>query len=131
MLALGISGGIVPCPSALVVLLGAVSYHQVGLGLLLIVAFSVGLATVLTGIGLAMVYGRGLLARTRIQAPAGLLLRLPMLSALAVSKSRPAHCRPGADRRRLAALNRRPGAPARTEKPGANRRRASSQAAGA
>ena len=85
MLALGISGGIIPCPSALVVLLGAVSYHQVGLGLLLIVAFSVGLATVLTGIGLAMVYGRGLLARTRIQAPAGLLLRLPMLSALAVS----------------------------------------------
>ena len=44
LLAVGISGGLLPCPSALVVLLAAISLHRVALGLLLIVAFSVGLA---------------------------------------------------------------------------------------
>lgn len=58
LLALGISGGIVPCPAALVVLLSAVSLHRVGFGLLLIVAFSVGLAAVLIGIGMLMVYAQ-------------------------------------------------------------------------
>src|SRR6185295_18860935 len=46
LLALGVSGGIVPCPGALVVLLAAVAMHRVGFGLALIVAFSMGLATV-------------------------------------------------------------------------------------
>ncbi len=85
LLALGISGGIIPCPSALIVLLAAVAYHQLALGLLLILAFSLGLAVVLTGIGLAMVYGRGLLGRVRFRPGAGLLARLPLASALAVS----------------------------------------------
>ena len=40
--AIGISGGILPCPTALVVLLAAISLHRVGYGLVLIVAFSVG-----------------------------------------------------------------------------------------
>ena len=44
LVALGVSGGIVPCPAALVVLLSAVAMGRIGLGLLLIVAFSVGLA---------------------------------------------------------------------------------------
>ena len=57
-MALGVSGGIVPCPAALVVLLSAVSMQRIGLGLLLIVAFSVGLAAVLIVIGLLMVYAR-------------------------------------------------------------------------
>jgi ABC-type nickel/cobalt efflux system permease component RcnA len=57
LVALGVSGGIVPCPSALVVLLTAVSLHRIGFGLLLIVAFSVGLAATLTGIGLLVVWG--------------------------------------------------------------------------
>jgi nickel/cobalt exporter len=56
LLALGVSGGLLPCPSALVVLLSAIYLHRVGYGLLLIVAFSLGLASVLTGIGLAFVY---------------------------------------------------------------------------
>jgi ABC-type nickel/cobalt efflux system permease component RcnA len=55
------------------------------LGLLLIVAFSLGLACVLVGIGLVMVYGRGLLSRGRFQRAGALLGRLPMASALAVS----------------------------------------------
>lgn len=60
---LGVTGGMVPCPSALVVLLGAISLNRVGLGLLLIVAFSMGLALVLMAIGLMMVYARGFMER--------------------------------------------------------------------
>lgn len=63
LLALGISGGIVPCPAALVVLLGALAMQRVGFGLLLIVAFSFGLAVVLIAIGMLMVYARHFMAR--------------------------------------------------------------------
>jgi len=63
LLTLGISGGIVPCPAALVVLLSAVSMQRIGFGLLLIVAFSVGLAAVLISIGILMVYARQFMAR--------------------------------------------------------------------
>ena len=49
------SGNVAPCPAALVVLLAAISLHQVGYGLVLIVAFSVGLALVLTVLGIAVV----------------------------------------------------------------------------
>ena len=58
LLALGVSGGLLPCPTALVVLLAAVSFHNVLLGMILVAAFSVGLAGVLTGIGLALVLGK-------------------------------------------------------------------------
>jgi ABC-type nickel/cobalt efflux system permease component RcnA len=54
LLALGISGGILPCPSALVVLLGAVALGRVAFGLVLILVFSLGLATVLTAFGLLL-----------------------------------------------------------------------------
>ncbi len=54
LLALGISGGILPCPSALVVLLGAIAMGRVAFGLVLILVFSLGLATVLTGFGLLL-----------------------------------------------------------------------------
>jgi high-affinity nickel-transport protein len=62
LLTLGITGGMVPCPAALVVLLSALSLHRVGLGLFLIVAFSLGLAAVLIVIGLLMVYARQFMA---------------------------------------------------------------------
>jgi nickel/cobalt transporter (NicO) family protein len=65
LLALGISGGLVPCPSALVVLIGAISQHRVGLGMVLILAFSLGLAATLTAVGLAVLYGGRLIARLR------------------------------------------------------------------
>ena len=55
LLAMGASAGLIPCPSALVVLLGAISQHRIGLGLVLIVAFSAGLAATLTGLGLLVV----------------------------------------------------------------------------
>jgi ABC-type nickel/cobalt efflux system permease component RcnA len=58
LIALGASGGLVPCPSALVLLLTSVSLGRVGLGLTLLVAFSAGLAMVLTGVGLAVLYAK-------------------------------------------------------------------------
>ena len=64
LLALGVSGGLLPCPTALVILLAAVSFHNVVLGMALVGAFSVGLAAVLTGVGLALVWGRGMLHRS-------------------------------------------------------------------
>ena len=83
LLVLGITGGIIPCPAALVVLLSAVSLHRVGLGLFLIVAFSFGLAAVLIGIGIVMVKARNLLSRWRSQSP--LMKRwLPLTSASAM-----------------------------------------------
>ena len=52
---MGVSAGLIPCPSALVVLLGAIAQHEVGLGLLLITAFSAGLAATLTVLGVLVV----------------------------------------------------------------------------
>ncbi|HMJ03309.1 MAG TPA: sulfite exporter TauE/SafE family protein [Conexibacter sp.] len=65
IVAMGVAAGLIPCPSALVVLLAAISQHQVALGLLLILAFSLGLAATLTVLGLAVVSARRLI-------PAGL-----------------------------------------------------------
>ena len=63
LLGLGAAAGIIPCPSALVVLLGAIAQQEIALGLLLIVAFSLGLAGTLTALGLVVVYARKLLPR--------------------------------------------------------------------
>jgi nickel/cobalt transporter (NicO) family protein len=63
LIGLGAAAGLIPCPSALVVLLGAIAQHEIALGLLLIVAFSLGLAGTLTALGLAVVYARRLLPR--------------------------------------------------------------------
>ncbi len=61
--ALGLAGGIVPSASALVLLLGALSLHRVELGLALIVAFGIGMAVTLVGIGQALVGAHGLAER--------------------------------------------------------------------
>jgi ABC-type nickel/cobalt efflux system permease component RcnA len=83
LLALGVSGGLLPCPSALVVLLSAIALHRVGFGLLLIVAFSMGLAGVLTGIGLLFVYAHRFLERFHVTSQR--LQLLPMLSAFVIT----------------------------------------------
>ncbi len=83
LLALGISGGIVPCPSALVVLLSAVALHRIAYGMALITAFSVGLASVLIIIGLMVVSTRHWFER--FPASEGLLRRLPVASAAAIT----------------------------------------------
>ena len=61
--ALGISGGLVPCESALVLLLGAIALNRVMLGLVLLVAFSLGLALVLVLIGSMVLYAKNLLPK--------------------------------------------------------------------
>lgn len=83
LLALGVSGGIMPCPSALVVMLAAISMNRVGYGLVLIVAFSLGLAGALTAVGLAFVYGGKLLSR--VPASRKLMRALPVASAFVVA----------------------------------------------
>jgi ABC-type nickel/cobalt efflux system permease component RcnA len=86
LLALGISGGLLPCPSALVVLLSAISLHRVGYGLLLVLAFSFGLAGTLTCIGLAFIYaGRLMKRRMSSVVGSGMARVLPALSALVIA----------------------------------------------
>ena len=63
LLALGISGGLVPCPSALVLLLAAIAVNKTAYGLLLVLAFSAGLALTLTAVGLAFLYARNRIGR--------------------------------------------------------------------
>jgi nickel/cobalt exporter len=82
LIAVGVSGGLLPCPSALVVLLAAISLHRVAFGMLLVVAFSVGLALTITGIGLAAVLARS--AFRRLSFEGRLVSLLPTASALAI-----------------------------------------------
>jgi ABC-type nickel/cobalt efflux system permease component RcnA len=82
LLAVGVSGGLLPCPSALVVLLAAISLHRLAFGLVLIVAFSLGLALSITGIGVGAVLAKKAFARRSFD---GVLIRtLPAVSALVI-----------------------------------------------
>ncbi|MDQ2946090.1 MAG: hypothetical protein M3Y27_09135 [Acidobacteriota bacterium] len=65
LIALGASGGLVPCESALVLLLSAIALGRVGLGLVLLVSFSVGLAIVLMGIGVLVLYAKKLIPQSK------------------------------------------------------------------
>src|SRR5262249_42101185 len=82
LVAVGVSGGLLPCPSALVVLLAAISLHRVAFGLLLVVAFSVGLAAAITGVGLVAVLAKSAFAR--VDGRGRLLAVLPAVSALVI-----------------------------------------------
>ena len=82
LLGVGISGGLLPCPSALVVLLAAISLQRVGYGLVLIVAFSLGLAATISAIGLVAISARRTLRRLSFQGP--IVRALPAISALAI-----------------------------------------------
>ncbi|MEW6128617.1 MAG: sulfite exporter TauE/SafE family protein [Acidobacteriota bacterium] len=83
LLALGISGGLLPCPSALVVLLTAISLGRVGYGLFLVMAFSAGLAATLTAVGLIFLYAGRLLKRPVQQSK--LVYVLPVISSLVIA----------------------------------------------
>lgn len=83
ILALGISGGILPCPSALIVLLSAIALGRIGFGLALVLAFSAGLAGVLTAIGLLFVYAGKMISFAPKQK--WILQALPVASALVIS----------------------------------------------
>ena len=82
LLAVGISGGLLPCPSALVVLLAAISLHRVAFGLLLVVAFSLGLALAITAVGLVAVMAKS--AFSRFDGKGRALAVLPAVSALVI-----------------------------------------------
>ena len=96
ILGVGIAAGLLPCPSALVVLLSSIALHRVGLGLALIVAFSLGLAATITAIGLVAVYARRTFGRLSLDGP--LVRTLPAISAaliLAVGLAITAKALPG------------------------------------
>lgn len=90
VVALGIAGGLVPCPSALVLLLSAIALHQTLFGLALVTAFSLGLSLVLVGLGLGVVYSREWLGHHfghwfETQPNVRSMLRyLPVVSALVI-----------------------------------------------
>jgi len=85
LIALGASGGLVPCPSALVLLLSAISLGRVGLGMLLLVGFSAGLAVVLMGMGvLVLCVGNMLPAAGKVTSSRAFKL-LPVASAAAIT----------------------------------------------
>jgi ABC-type nickel/cobalt efflux system permease component RcnA len=79
LLGLGISGGLIPCPSAMVLLLATIALHKTAYGLVLVLAFSLGLAITLTGVGTAFLYARRLFGRARV--PGRLVQTLPIISA--------------------------------------------------
>ncbi|MGQ0721460.1 MAG: nickel/cobalt transporter [Candidatus Eiseniibacteriota bacterium] len=83
ILALGVSGGLVPCPAAIVVLLAAVALGRVGFGMVLIAAFSGGLAAVLVSVGTAFVLARGWIER--LPRADALTRRLGLASAAVVT----------------------------------------------
>jgi len=82
LLAVGISGGLLPCPSALVVLLAAISLHRVAFGMLLVLAFSLGLAAAITAVGLVAVLAKS--AFRRLDGRGRALSLLPAVSALVI-----------------------------------------------
>jgi ABC-type nickel/cobalt efflux system permease component RcnA len=84
LIALGASGGLVPCPSALVLLLVAISLGHIGLGLLLLVAFSLGLAGVLMAIGMLVIYAKQWLPDPAQTAKHPLFRLVPIFSAFVI-----------------------------------------------
>ena len=85
LIALGASGGLVPCPSALVLLLSSVALGRVGVGLVLLVAFSAGLAAVLTAIGMTVLYAKHLLPDSQKTARSAAFRFLPVASAAIIT----------------------------------------------
>jgi nickel/cobalt exporter len=82
LLGIGVAAGLLPCPSALVVLLSAIALHRVGFGLALIVAFSLGLAATITSIGLVAVLAQRAFKRVSFDGP--FVRALPAVSALVI-----------------------------------------------
>jgi ABC-type nickel/cobalt efflux system permease component RcnA len=88
VLIVGATGGLLPCPSAMVLMLGAVALGHVAFGLALVLAFSAGLAAVLVTIGMALVRGRELASHVRWPQGNGVrvVARLaPLLSATVIT----------------------------------------------
>jgi nickel/cobalt exporter len=77
----GASGGLVPCPTALELLLSAIALGRVALGLILLVSFSAGLAVVLMAIGVIVLYAKHLLPDSEKTARHPAFRLIPVVSA--------------------------------------------------
>jgi ABC-type nickel/cobalt efflux system permease component RcnA len=77
---LGLAGGFVPSPSAIVVLLGAIALGRAWFGVVLVVGYGLGMAATLTGAGLLLVGARGAI-ENRLSGPRASRL-VPMVAAL-------------------------------------------------
>jgi ABC-type nickel/cobalt efflux system permease component RcnA len=84
LIALGVSGGLVPCPAALVIMLAAISFGHVGAGLVLMVAFSLGLALVLMAVGMMVLYAKSWLPNPDAATRHPVLRLTPVLSAVVI-----------------------------------------------
>lgn len=84
LLALGVSGGLLPCPSALVLMLSAINLNRMGYGLILTVAFSFGLAATLTIVGLVFLYGGRIFDGEKVSSYR-LVKALPVFSAFVIA----------------------------------------------
>jgi nickel/cobalt transporter (NicO) family protein len=83
---LGISGGLLPSPSAFLVLATALFMGRLAFGLLLVAMFSIGLAATLTLIGLAVLHGRNVVSRKAVDNPrlARVTAALPLISSVLI-----------------------------------------------
>jgi nickel/cobalt transporter (NicO) family protein len=82
---LGLAGGLVPSTSALVILIASIATGRPAFGLVLVVAFGVGMAAVMTGVGLAMIYARTRLDRMPSRSSLGRLAAVaPLVASVAV-----------------------------------------------
>jgi ABC-type nickel/cobalt efflux system permease component RcnA len=84
LIALGASGGLVPCPAALILLLTAISLGRPGFGVLLLLAFSAGLAIVLMATGMVVLYAKNLLPEKHRHSHSPLMQILPVFSAAVI-----------------------------------------------
>jgi ABC-type nickel/cobalt efflux system permease component RcnA len=84
LLALGVSGGLLPCPSALVLMLSAISLNRIGYGIVLTLVFSFGLAATLTGVGLVFLYV-GKVFDNPTLSDNRIIKTLPVFSALVIT----------------------------------------------
>ncbi len=85
LFALGLSGGLVPSTNALLILLATLVTGRAAYGLVLVIAFGAGMALVLGGVGLALVYAAGLVERMPSRRSfARLAVAAPLLTAVVV-----------------------------------------------
>jgi ABC-type nickel/cobalt efflux system permease component RcnA len=84
LFALGLAGGLIPSTSALFILLGSIVAGRPAFGFVLVVVFGLGMAAVMTAVGLTMVFARGRLDRSASGSLLGRLARHATLVAAAV-----------------------------------------------
>jgi nickel/cobalt exporter len=85
LFALGLAGGLIPSTSALFILLGSIVAGRPAFGFVLVVAFGLGMAAVMAGVGLAMVFARDRLDRLPSSSGVGRLAQhAPLVAAVVV-----------------------------------------------